>query len=119
MKHVVKYHVELDILLCIYVFKYWLLRSGHQIQNGIFGPGPIGTRDAGPGDLGPGDLGSWGPGDPGPRGPASPGTRIGTWALEPGPGRARPRNPGTWTQGPWRPSTGSQGAAGELFPQAA
>ena len=47
-----------------------MLRSGHQIQNGIFGPDSLGTRDPGPqarGPMQPRDSGTWdlGPGDPG------------------------------------------------------
>ena len=42
LKYVVKYDVYLDIfLVSIYELNKLLLRSGHRIQNGIFGSGPI------------------------------------------------------------------------------
>ena len=89
-KHVVKYDVYCGRLLMVSISKpkYGLLRSGHRINNEIFGPGsildldqfaprPIRTRDPGPR---PGTL------DLGPR---TQGPYLG-----PGDG-----DPGTWTQG--------------------
>jgi len=90
-------------------------RSGHRIQNGIFGskPGPMwdpgllepgtGTQDPGPGNQGPEDLGP-GPGDPD------------LWTQDPGTWGPRTRDPGPGTRDPGSVTLHGPGDSGTRDP---